>query len=82
VRADPRSERSRPRSSVRGGRYDAAIDSIRRDVEAVEKPALANFARTDADAASLAKQGFHFVCLSTTAIFTRRLADLIADLKP
>ena len=59
----------------------AAIDRIRHDVEGAEKPALANFARTEADAASLVKQGIHLVCLSTTAIFTRRLADLIATLK-
>jgi 4-hydroxy-2-oxoheptanedioate aldolase len=59
----------------------AAIDRIRHDVEGAEKPALANFARTESDAASLVKQGFHVVCLSTTAIFTRRLADLIASLK-
>jgi 4-hydroxy-2-oxoheptanedioate aldolase len=59
----------------------AAIDGIKRDVTAAGKPALANFARTEADASALAKQGFNMICLSTTAIFTRRLADLAATLR-
>ena len=59
----------------------AAIDGIKRDVTAAGKPALANFARTEADAASLVKQGVHMICLSTTAIFSRRLADLVTALK-
>ena len=59
----------------------AAVDRIRREVEGVRGPALANFARTESDAATLAKQGFPIACLSTTAIFSRRLADLVAGLK-
>jgi 4-hydroxy-2-oxoheptanedioate aldolase len=59
----------------------ATIDHVRRQVIATKKPALANFARTEADAVALAKQGYQMVCLSTTAIFTRRLADLVAALK-
>jgi 4-hydroxy-2-oxoheptanedioate aldolase len=59
----------------------AAIDHVRQEVVRAQKPALANFARTEADATELAKQGFHMICLSTTAIFSRRLADLVAALK-
>jgi 4-hydroxy-2-oxoheptanedioate aldolase len=59
----------------------SAIDGIKREVTAAGKPALANFARTEADAVALAKNGFNMICLSTTAIFSRRLADLVKALK-
>jgi 4-hydroxy-2-oxoheptanedioate aldolase len=60
----------------------AAIEHVRQQVALARKPALANFARTEADAISLARQGYNMICLSTTAIFSRRLADLVAALKP
>lgn len=59
----------------------AAVGRIKQDVQAARGPALANFARTESDAAALAKQGFSVLCLSTTAIFSRRLADLVVGLK-
>jgi 4-hydroxy-2-oxoheptanedioate aldolase len=59
----------------------AAIDHVRQEVVRARKPALANFARTEADAIALAKQGYQMICLSTTAIFSRRLADLVTALK-
>lgn len=59
----------------------AGIAGIKREVTAAGKPALANFARTEVDAVALAKQGFNMICLSTTAVFSRRLADLAAAFK-
>ncbi|CAG0953441.1 partial 5-keto-4-deoxy-D-glucarate aldolase, partial [Gammaproteobacteria bacterium] len=59
----------------------AAVDRIRLEVESAGGPALANFARTESDAASLVARGFPIVCLSSSAVFSRRLADLVAGLK-
>jgi 4-hydroxy-2-oxoheptanedioate aldolase len=59
----------------------AAIDRVKADVMRAGKPALANFARTEGDAAALLQQGFTFICLSTTAVISRRFAELVAGLK-
>lgn len=59
----------------------AAVDRIRRDVASVGGPPLANFARSEAEAAELVRQGFTIVCFSSAAILSRRLADLVATLK-
>jgi 4-hydroxy-2-oxoheptanedioate aldolase len=59
----------------------AAVDRIRRDVASVGGPPLANFARSEAEAAELVRQGFTIVCFSSAAILSRRLADLVAALK-
>jgi len=59
----------------------AAIDAIRTTVESVRGPALANFARNEAEVARLAANGYAIVCLSSSAIMARRLADLATSIK-
>jgi 4-hydroxy-2-oxoheptanedioate aldolase len=57
----------------------AAIAGAARDAKAAGA-ALAMFARSESDARELAVQGFTVVCLSTTSIFSRRLAELVENL--
>lgn len=58
----------------------AAIRKIQEQVREAGQ-VLAGFARSEVDAKVLAEQGVTFVCLSSTLVFTQRLAELAKALK-
>ena len=58
----------------------AAIQKIQDEVREAGQ-VLAGFARSDVDAKVLAEQGVTLICLSSTLVFTQRLAELAKALK-